>query len=988
MNKNRSSIGVENNWLIDSVIDDIFKEDKFDLQDIVIVFPTKRLAYYLLAKLALLYNKAFFPPQIYTLESFIKTWSSKFYVHIGRIVYEDELLSILFYLIEQNKFLYIHHGLEKELLFLFLEIYINHNHDEVFDKLNQSVINSIQYHNEIYIKNLINKFEEVKELYTVFIQFLKCNNLIPNQKYLLECAQIIYDHHKDSRLLLYCSHAYFIGFTDIQEFLMPLLVLLSSKTNVKFKFNSYLQLLFTRKNTLEELIQTINHSSNNHNTLIKSTDIVGNIKIFAYPTVLQEILHTTNKVKLLIQKGILPSAIGIVVLNPEEYLKPLVEMMEVLDIKFNISIPMQLKDTIEGNWILSFINFVSNIDETTFFVDWFLHSITLQYLQQNINEFKDFTLYQIKSYLLGEIYKTQAGCGFKHIINTTQDPLMLNVLHNIYKTIEFFLNSKQASFKSFMNNFITFINIYLSNNKLSNKNIKINVLSDILDYLAGIDFTDLNCDLQVSGFTFLKFLESFLLTHKVYIPSNSLEGVQILSLKEARNFPFLFLYVLGCSEKNLPCSISYDNIIEDFLKRDLGLKTKDQLDIIEETSFCVLLSSKCDIELSYSKISAVNQVQYKSKLLQILITRYNIREHEICFKSADIVTSDINYDELHNCNIYKEGNIYNLIENKCYRLMTHNLSPMHLENLIICPYKFILSKFGITSFKLPSSALDARQEGQWLHKVLELVLKNWPISSNKEDILKFLFDITVNHMPSAVRIKDTLFQLQFYSWPKFVEHILTLYSELDMYDFNPQKGLREFNIKSNLDELFVLHYNDIQIEPVGIIDSVDFIDDNIIIITDYKTSRIPNPSKFKQGIYPQLLFYGLCLLHHPILKSKNLNLDKIVLGYWNIKKAQWIVVACGSDAAEILKSKFNKRKISDIKVIINKMWDNVVWRIDSIINQYKRFYADPSICSYDSSYFCSFSSICRKDDPNWYRQIHNQCMLKIKIDGDKNGSGS
>ena len=68
-----------------------------------------------------------------------------------------------------------------------------------------------------------------------------------------------------------------------------------------------------------------------------------------------------------------------------------------------------------------------------------------------------------------------------------------------------------------------------------------------------------------------------------------LKGIQVISLPEARYVPFQAIVILGCVEGVFPKSLPQDVLVDDWIKRKLGLRGWSYIESLEDTTFQLLV---------------------------------------------------------------------------------------------------------------------------------------------------------------------------------------------------------------------------------------------------------------------------------------------------------------------------------------------------------------------------------------------------------------
>ena len=95
-----------------------------------------------------------------------------------------------------------------------------------------------------------------------------------------------------------------------------------------------------------------------------------------------------------------------------------------------------------------------------------------------------------------------------------------------------------------------------------------------------------------------------------------LEGVQVLRLIESRYVPFDVIFILGCNEGKFPKQLPKDYILDDWLKRRIGLPGWAYVEALEDTTFSLLKARIPQVELFYTQAEG-NRNFSPSRFLEI-----------------------------------------------------------------------------------------------------------------------------------------------------------------------------------------------------------------------------------------------------------------------------------------------------------------------------------------------------------------------------------
>jgi RecB family exonuclease len=284
-----------------------------------------------------------------------------------------------------------------------------------------------------------------------------------------------------------------------------------------------------------------------------------------------------------------------------------------------------------------------------------------------------------------------------------------------------------------------------------------------------------------------------------------------------------------------------------------------------------------------------------------------------------------------------------------------------------------LHRLGVTRAELPE-AKASRQEGDWLHAVLEAFFTGRSgdeqvlppfhgeqlgnLGGSRDDargqILERLHVLTEKLMPAGAQDSPLALHLKRHAWPAFADHVLKLHVGPGERRLRAQWQERQLRHPDGTPVTVAVGPHTIQLN--GLIDSVDQWQD-WHLITDYKRLSAPDKQAIKRGHSPQLLVYAMALE----AMQPELLLSKATVGYWSILGGKWHEGLAGSDAeatardAGLVSGRDRDRQGLEVAVAnLRQHWQS---RHDAVMQE-GTFAPDASRCGY-----CEYSGICRRDDP-------------------------
>ena len=221
----------------------------------------------------------------------------------------------------------------------------------------------------------------------------------------------------------------------------------------------------------------------------------------------------------------------------------------------------------------------------------------------------------------------------------------------------------------------------------------------------------------------------------VKLKNNDTEGLQVMGLLETRNLSFDRLHVLSVNEGILPTEKSLGSFIPPFIRRECGLPSYTETQAIIAYHFYHLLQSSKKIYLYYNNLGETFGGEASRYILQI--------KHELA-KNANISITEEEFSskakpslDVESLSITKADSIEQLrhfIEND-------GIAPTTLSVYLQCPLKFYLNFIARIKDKSIQEDLGFNILGNIIHDTLEFLFKPYcPTDGDQQIIDKALFD--------------------------------------------------------------------------------------------------------------------------------------------------------------------------------------------------------------------------------------------------------
>ena len=224
----------------------------------------------------------------------------------------------------------------------------------------------------------------------------------------------------------------------------------------------------------------------------------------------------------------------------------------------------------------------------------------------------------------------------------------------------------------------------------------------------------------------------------VKLNSSSTQGLQIMGLLETRNLDFKQLHVLNVNEGTLPPDKPQGSFIPQFIRHACGLPGYAEGQAVVAYHFYRLLQNGDDIYLYYNNLGDTFGGEASRFILQIkheLAKNANINIVEESFSSVAKPSM-----ETEAINAKKNGQV---IERLLYMLLNEakGLSPSALSTYLNCPLKYYLRYIAQIEDNSVEEDVGVNDIGTVIHDTLELLFADYlPHNGKREIIDKTLFD--------------------------------------------------------------------------------------------------------------------------------------------------------------------------------------------------------------------------------------------------------
>lgn len=308
-------------------------------------------------------------------------------------------------------------------------------------------------------------------------------------------------------------------------------------------------------------------------------------------------------------------------------------------------------------------------------------------------------------------------------------------------------------------------------------------------------------------------------------PKDALDGLQILGMLETRNLNFEKVIIMDVIEGVMPSLSKYDPILPSGIRKFLGLPGYKERELIFKKNFVSLLNSAKEVHLIYKKHSKDVRSRYIEEIIWEKQKRLKNLKDESCIVTPVRCLLEIKDVERRYPVVKSEG-VVNL-------LRTISYSPSSIDTYLSCPARFYYST--VLGLEDKERNKEAAQIGRCVHSILNEFLARY-----KGRELK----ITDSEVEYFKRVIDKKIE-EFFGETAGEVYLFAAVAKDRLFNFLDYEKTRDFCVEI-LDTEKELHgkfrlKNGEEIELLGRVDRIDRRKDNYCLI-DYKTQGYKKPS--------------------------------------------------------------------------------------------------------------------------------------------------
>ena len=950
------------------------------LEDVTVILPTQRLCTAFLARLSRQFG-ACLGPVTWTLEQFVAALTP---VDAPPLVHETELILLTRALLASRAMRHVKEKHARELVQFFGEIDEMGEGEAAFAKLKQ-FWQEDPYHHEHHVGSILDRIEEMEQMYHELHRFLERTGRTTLARLLRGrgaefAAQLTTG---GARAAFRPQSIHVAAFTSLSPALGPILDGLCTRRNVTFWLSASPE-LYTTVNPIKELTADLIRRGARVTALPSPAAATGRgggaparqTLIMRCPSRIDEVEAVMERYEQLVAAGFAPAQIAVLVTHETIYGPILRAAMARRAIRANLAITQPLGETAFGLWIEALAHVVRSGEGLAQVMALAASPVTSHFLAAALAKApKDgdkgplFRPEELAVLLLECGSRFQSAQGIDHFIAECADAtarLALVILKDALKPLRPPDGGAQP-LGVWLQVFSDLCDRFNPLQCIDDEDIALSAAQAWQGFVAALSFVAEHTAMKPDLLDFFNIVDEHLCGCDVRQTGEPLSGLQVLSLAQARYMPFTCAMILGCNEGIFPQALPKDELIDDFLKRQIGLPGWRALEAREDLTFLLLRARLDRLVLTYA-VADIDEPLVRSRFVEKLVSEESL--FPVCYQGGgEIPPAPPPEDDA----LWLEGAFP-----APPAALLGEFSASSLTSLMHCPYQFLLGRLSLRELAYASPKDQGLKEGILLHQILETFFTGklgedscaepWPKALTDESFrnyaLQRLQRLTARIGGEPFTVTPLYAHLAIEGWPAFVEHLARLYGP-DSYDCIAA-AQKERDIATLVTLPFAHDALCATRRLAGRIDSVDATP-AMALITDYKRSRVPEQKECVEGSAPQLLFYHLALAQ----QAHERDPADYLLGYYSILAMKWAPRGVGANVRDAARKRgLCSAKTPDIDELYAATWR--LWRLrETAILREGRFFADPAECN-----LCPYAGVCRKEQPLIGERLGRQSLWR------------
>lgn len=329
------------------------------------------------------------------------------------------------------------------------------------------------------------------------------------------------------------------------------------------------------------------------------------------------------------------------------------------------------------------------------------------------------------------------------------------------------------------------------------------------------------------------FLRQIASNYSMDFIGEPLEGLQLMGLLESRNLSFETVHLLSANEGILPRNTHQHSLIPFDIRKTFGLPTRNDSQSVFAFHFFHLIQNASTVYIYYNaEADAFGKSEMSRFLLQLqhelgaLNPRITIHQQTFSLQAGQQVRQ-------RNLTIQKNHHILEKIRKK----MTDGLSPTSVSRYLTCPIKFYFTDIlGLKEPETTETGITFRQIGIIVHRTIEQLYKPFVNQPNSVENIRSIMRQVESELRQSfcmelpgMELDEGMNRIQFLVAQRFINNLLN--NDLETTQNNELTILFQ---EKELDSTIMTPFQQVKIK--GTLDRIDRVDNQLRII-DYKTGK-------------------------------------------------------------------------------------------------------------------------------------------------------
>lgn len=970
---------------------------KPDLSSYGLIVPTQRLLHYIRFELAR-EMPACIPPRMYTLERFVAALPAQ---RERRIIDRTDQKLILNYLLGRSRYRYFQPGIEGDLARFFDELANENWREQIFPRWRE-LLQQDPFRSEKHLDRLLAQVDELEQLYNTYLRFLEIHDLSDSPHAFNEKVVDFSDGWGASQVEAFDA-LFVIGFADATASQNIFFRRLLQSEHVRFWFHgdrtalenagsangvhTPLQILsrFLQALGLSESLQIPEgvEAESGNTTLVQrlfalssGSGPAAKARIFLHeaPTILAEVKGAAALVRELIHAGSCePHELVVAVPQGNLYGRLVWSVFEEAGIPLNYSLGMPFTQTRCGQWIRLFIELVKQNWRLIDLLGLFANPNMVEWLQDHgFNDPPDSLRQRLHRFARKYDIPAEQE-AWVHTAEKAGETELQKFFSLLQSSLGEMAAAEKLPLQAWAAN-LWHLGESLQLDRLVLReagkfyNLEQQAIEVYYRFLQHLEKMGEALDQPLAFSEIYGLLSQNLFSAEIMPVGQPFVGVQVMNLLEARSIPAKALLVLGNMEGSFPAAIGRELFVPEPMRHSLNLTTAKKFEQLQDQLFYRLIAGVPEAHLFYCQ-KTEETPEVPSRYIQRLNMLRTLGETGIHCEHISGLLYFGDYlaalgetspdpalrsatDALRR-QIAGRTDTRGRFRGARVPLFT-KMSATILEDLLYCPYRFLLLKLHMRGQELPEEEGDRQQVGIWAHKVCELFFRGLPAAMPVEEGWDDLYNAWPRAVNEADRERavsrlqrlsrvlsrhfrvplDELYHMLYSGWPLWVA--------AETARPNWHFAAEDFECELEGTGANILDMAGCEVTVSGRIDRILRHEDCAVVL-DYKL-RKPAITKKKvyDGLSPQIPLYIKVLMQSP--------------GFAGLKR--WAGEYYSLETGERLQlgSEEEDARMPQAWEALEALWEA---RMQNLLQQDEPFAPEETD---EKCKYCEFTGICRKDE--------------------------